>query len=401
VSSLAIALLLAPIVGGSTDVVDPAVVHVEVAGAICTGALIAPTIVLTAAHCVIPGEDGVVSVGPGEGAFTEAASIVDAIAYRYHDGQGTPDLGLLRLDAPLSPTPLVYRRALASALEGRAVRVVGYGLTQPDEPASGGTKHEVTLGVHAVDGPLLVVGAADETTCTGDSGGPALLDLGDGEEIIAVVSFGDAGCLGEARLARVDLFAAFVDTVVAAWTSVDPLAPCELDGACAAGCATTDLDCPVEGRPGVTCDDELDCDGRLCVTAPEDEQARFCSVTCDPAAEGADCPAPLGRCRDGACFYAAATPGVLGAACDDDDACRSAICDRNAGSCAVPCRTGGACPDGFACEPVGAGEACTIPDGGCCASSGGGGDLGLALVLLPLLRRRRAPRRDRRAQQVA
>ena len=106
VSSLAIAVLLAPIVGGTPDAADPAVVRVEIAGATCTGALIAPTVVLTAAHCVIPGESGTVSVGPGEGAFTETASIVDVVSYRYYDGQGTADLGLVRLDAPLSPAPL-------------------------------------------------------------------------------------------------------------------------------------------------------------------------------------------------------------------------------------------------------------------------------------------------------
>jgi V8-like Glu-specific endopeptidase len=395
VSSLAIAALLAPIVGGSVDAGDPAVVHVEVAGAICSGALIAPTVVLTAAHCVIPGESGTVSVGPAEGAFTETASIVDAIAYRYYDGQGTADLGLLRLDAPLSPAPLTYRRVLVPALD--EVRVVGYGRTQPDESGSAGTKHEVTLAVHAMDGPLLVVGTADDNTCTGDSGGPALVDLGDGEEIVAVVSFGDPGCRGDARLARVDLFAGFVDAVVAAWTAIGPLDPCDLDGACTDGCARADLDCPIDGPAGVTCEDALDCDGRRCVAAPEDASARFCSIACDPDADGADCPPPLGRCLDGACVYAGETPGVIGAACDDDDTCRSGICDLHAGSCAAPCGAGGACPDGFTCAPVGAGDACTVPDGGCCST---GGDPGVALVLLPWLRRRAKRRRDRRTQVV-
>lgn len=393
---LALAIVLAPIIGGSVDVGDPAVVHVDVDGGACTGALIAPTVVLTAAHCATAAT-GTVSVGPGVGAFTEVASIVDAITYRYYAGQGTADLALIRLDAPLTPPPLTVRRALLPAMAGRPVRVVGYGLTETDDA---GAKREVTLGVHAEDGPLLVAGSAAENTCTGDSGGPVLADLGAGEEIVAVVSFGDPGCAGDARFARVDLFAAWIDEVVTAWTAPDG-APCALDGACAPGCATTDLDCPIAGEAGASCDDELDCDGRRCVTAPEDVQVRFCSIACDPLAGGADCPPPLGRCSDGACLYAGETPGVIGAACDDGDACRSGICDTHAGRCAQPCRDDGACPEGFACEPVGGGEACTVPDAGCCSSSSGGvPPLALALVILAL-RRRAQPRRQRRPQVVA
>src|SRR4029079_18802121 len=53
-----------PIIGGETDAGDPGVVAVfaqqlgATSGFLCTGSVIAPTVVLTAAHCVSPLETG-------------------------------------------------------------------------------------------------------------------------------------------------------------------------------------------------------------------------------------------------------------------------------------------------------------------------------------------------------
>src|SRR6202011_5804497 len=53
-----------PIISGETDTGDPSVVAVYAQqlgapfGFLCTGSVIAPTVVLTAAHCVSPAETG-------------------------------------------------------------------------------------------------------------------------------------------------------------------------------------------------------------------------------------------------------------------------------------------------------------------------------------------------------
>jgi len=398
----------AAIVGGSADAGDPAVAYVELAGGACSGALIAPTVVLTAAHCAAPAvglaQPGSVSFGPAVGGFTETIAATQVWVARDWPGDQGADVALVRLASPAAAAPLPWHGAALPDLTGRSVRVIGFGRTVAADPATAGTKRQVTLTVRAVGGADLIAGDAAANTCTGDSGGPVLADLGGGEEIVAVVSSGDPGCAGDARFARLDV-QRLLDVALAAWDGpcaqdgacaagcaplVDPdCDPCGFDGTCAAACPAVDLDCPLGGGPGDACTASPDCEGRLCIAAPDAPWASFCSASCLAAA---DCPAPLDACdADGACVYAGGTPGVLGAPCQAAADCRSGLCDTSRGVCAEPCGPGASCPDGFACEPVADGKACTLPDRGCCST---GGAPGLALVGLTLafvLRRRRRP----------
>jgi V8-like Glu-specific endopeptidase len=403
----------AMILGGTDDAGDPAVAALTLAGAGCSGALIAPTVILTAAHCAAPAvglaAPGTAAFGPGGAAgFTETIAIT-AVWVARDWPTATADVALVRLAHAAAATPIAWQQAALPALTGAAVRVVGFGETAGGAPATAGTKRQVELTVR-VDGPLLIAGDAIHNTCQGDSGGPVLADLGAGERVIAVVSSGDPGCTGDARFARLDR-QRLVAVALAAWDG-----PCAADGACATGCVTidpdcdacgfdatcaaacpaVDLDCPLGGGAGADCHAAPDCESRICALAPDDPTVRLCSSACDPALLGSDCPAPLGACVAGTCAYAGPTPGVLGATCAVAGDCRGGLCDTRHHICAVPCGPDAACPDGFACGPVENGVACTLPEGSCQAGGSSGAATAVAVLFL---RRRRRGRPSRRPDQ--
>jgi hypothetical protein len=252
------------------------------------------------------------------------------------------------------------------------------------------------------------------------------------ERVVAVHSFGAAGCQGESESSRVDVYRdRFVQEVMDAWygpckldgdcvtegcTTPDPDCDvCGFDGECGDGCLEKDLDCPVGVYYGGACEDREDCEDLYCVAAPEDERVEYCSGVCDPARpqDGYGCMPPLTACADDGtgtyvCRFPGLTPSVQGAPCAEGAECRSGYChlDDGEGICAEPCGDGlPACPDGYACEGVGGGaEACILPqpDDDCrvapVGARGGRGDgrwlVGLIGAILVGLcaRRRRRPR---------
>ena len=189
-----------PIIGG-TPADDPAVVAVEIGGGLCTGTFLAPDLVLTAGHCVI-----------ADGGTAGGAAITGA------DVHPDADLAVLFVDGA---GPAVHAWSDASADDVTTVRVIGVGQTAFGEPGSAGAQHEVTLTITGRSDEHLLVGDAAANTCQGDSGGPAFA----GGAIVAIVSFGDVGCAGTARLARLDAHAG--------WLADH--APPEPTGCCSAG----------------------------------------------------------------------------------------------------------------------------------------------------------------------
>jgi secreted trypsin-like serine protease len=241
--ALAFALITHPasaIVGGGgspAESISRAVVTIIGSrGTFCTGSLIAQELVLTAAHCVLPGADYKVII-PGETpprlldlkrmASHPQFNVAGILAHR-----ASADVALLQLGSPLpaskAPAPL---GAPAIPIEvGSRFTVAGVGVTKRGDGKSGGAIRAVDLAVTGKPGTLQIR-LADPLTnnlrdglgaCTGDSGAPALEMQAGRVVIIGVVSWSTGpnntdGCGGLTGVTPLTLYREWILRTARTW----------------------------------------------------------------------------------------------------------------------------------------------------------------------------------------
>ncbi len=193
---------------------------------LCSGALISPTVFLTAGHCTaeLPAL-GVTRVwvsfaqtlGPAAGLVGGTYATDPSFG---HDRGDLHDLAVVLLDAPVAgvaPSALPAPGLLDRSLRGQLFTNVGYGYSgrevgggQPRFLYDGQRRVSVSPFSALTKSTLKLQGTSNATglggVCFGDSGGPAY--LGDSTTIAAITSSGSQTCAGPSDAYRLDTPAA-------------------------------------------------------------------------------------------------------------------------------------------------------------------------------------------------
>jgi len=240
---IALALIAAPaaaIVNGggapSENIARAVVTIIGSRGTFCTGSLIAQDVVLTAAHCVMPGADYKVII-PGETpprlldvkrvAQHSQFNVAGILAHR-----ASADVALLQLAAPLpaSKAPAPLGAPTIPIQVGSRFTVAGIGVTQRGDGKSGGAIRAADLAVTGKPGTLQIR-LADPLTnntragfgaCTGDSGAPVFEMQSGRAVIVGVVSWSTGpnnsdGCGGLTGVTPLTLYREWIERTARAW----------------------------------------------------------------------------------------------------------------------------------------------------------------------------------------
>jgi secreted trypsin-like serine protease len=230
----------AAIVGGAAPLTEgigrSVVTIVGSRGNFCTGSLIAPSLILTVAHCVQPGAEYKIVEYDAE----RKPQLRDVKRVATHPGfqmqtmlahRATADVALLQLASPArGKTAAALGAPQLPLASGNKFTIAGIGVTVRGDGKSGGIVRTAGLIATGTPGTLQIrlvdpvaQGARDGLgACTGDSGGPVVEDHEAGPVIIGVISWstgpnGSAGCGGLTGVTPLTLYRDWILQTARQW----------------------------------------------------------------------------------------------------------------------------------------------------------------------------------------
>jgi len=236
--ALALLALLAPaspapaMVGGAQVIDDvksrPEVMFIGSRGNFCTGVAIGADVVLTAAHCVLPGA----TYKQAELDANRQPVLKDTLAVARHPQfnlktmqahRATADVALIKLKAPVAAQWALLAPPRGRIAPGERFIVIGYGVAVRGDGNTAATLRAATLAATGQPGALQLRLVDPQTggnrpglgACTGDSGAPVYQDIGGTLAVIGVVSWSTGpalsdGCGGLTGVTPLELYRKWV-----------------------------------------------------------------------------------------------------------------------------------------------------------------------------------------------
>ncbi|XP_017000829.3 LOW QUALITY PROTEIN: uncharacterized protein, partial [Drosophila takahashii] len=209
-SSASPAKIQSRIVGGTTANISnfPFIVQLRRGTSLCGGSLLNDRWVITAAHCVKGHSASDISVRAGTKTLDGSDGIVRSvdsihIAPKFTTQKMNMDAALLKLNASLTGTNIgTIKMATSRPTAGAKVRIAGWGITREGSTTASQTLEAATIrvvkqrkcrtdyrGKASITNYMICARAAGKDSCSGDSGGPVVIN----NSLVALVSFG-YGC---------------------------------------------------------------------------------------------------------------------------------------------------------------------------------------------------------------